>query len=100
MTILADLVGGHLDFAQAFELADDARDHALDALGLDGALAQRGIDRAGELVAIERHLAADLLDHGQLAQLHALEGGEAAAAGVADAAAADGAENPRSDGCP
>ncbi len=62
---LADLVGGDFLFAQAFELADDARDHALDALGLDGALAQRRVDRAGELVAIEGDLAARLLDHGR-----------------------------------
>jgi hypothetical protein len=35
---------------------------------------------AQQLVAIERHFAAGLLDHHEVAQLHALEGGEAAAA--------------------
>ena len=42
-----------------------------------------------QLVAVERHAPAGALDHGQLAQLHPLEGGEAAAAIRADAAAAD-----------
>src|SRR5690606_35907658 len=57
----------------------------------DIALAQRGGYRAGQLVAVEGHLAARLLDHHQLAQLHPFEGSEAAAAGIADPAAADGA---------
>ena len=43
-----------------------------------------------ELVAVERHAPARALDDRQLAQLHPLEGGEAAAAIRADAAAADG----------
>ena len=67
--------------------AHDAVDHALDALGIDGALAQRDLHRAHQLVAIERHALAGALDDGELAQLHALEGGEAAAAIRADAPA-------------
>ena len=73
----------------ALELAHDAVDHALDPLGRDVALAQRDLDRALQLVAIERRAAAVALDHRQFAQLHALEGGEAPAAIRADAAAAD-----------
>ena len=42
--------------------------------------AQRDMDRARHLVAIERLALAVLLDHRQLAQLHALEGGEASGA--------------------
>jgi len=38
---------------------------------LNRALAQRRVDRAGELVAIERLALAVLLDHRQLAQLDA-----------------------------
>ena len=86
---LADLLGRDLALAGALELAHDAVDHALDPLGLDRALAQRDLDRAHQLVAVERHRAGRSLDHGQLAQLHPLEGREAAAAVRADAAAAD-----------
>ena len=74
-------VRGDLALARAFEPAHDAVDHALDALGLDRPLAQRERDRARELVAVERHALAVLLHHGELAQLHPLEGGEARAAG-------------------
>jgi hypothetical protein len=42
-----------------------------------------------QLVAVERRAAAVLLHHRQFAQLHALEGGEAAAAIGTNAAAAD-----------
>src|SRR5690606_12906380 len=80
-----------LDLAEALELADDAGDHALDALRLHRPLADGGGHRAGQFLAVERHLAARLLDDRQFAQLHPLKGGEAAAAAVADAATADGA---------
>ncbi len=86
---LADRLRGDFALALALELAHDLGHHLLDALGLDRALAQRDLHRAHQLVAVERHAAAVALDHGQLAQLHALEGGEAEIAGQADAAAAD-----------
>src|SRR6185312_8923407 len=68
----------------------DAAHHALDALGIDGALAERDLHRAHQLVAVERHAPTAPLDHGQLAELHPLEGGKAAAAIGTDAAAPDG----------
>src|SRR4030095_982565 len=40
---LADHGGGHLLLSHAFELAHDARDHTVDAFGLDRALAQRDL---------------------------------------------------------
>ena len=86
---LADGLGRDLALAEAFELAHDLGDHLLDPLRIDIALAQRDLDRAHQLVAVERHAAAVALDHREFAQLHALEGGEAEIAGQADAAAAD-----------
>src|SRR5262249_44357666 len=47
------------------------------------------LHRTQELVAVERNAPAVALDHGELAQLHALESREAEIAGEADAAAAD-----------
>ena len=57
----ADPLGRNVGVALALELAHDAVDHALDALGCDGALAQRDLDRAHELVAIERRAPAVFL---------------------------------------
>src|SRR5579875_866332 len=74
---LADDLALDLGLAGAFELADDRVDRALDALALDRALAQRDLDRACQLVALERLALAVFLDHGELAKLHPLEGGEA-----------------------
>ena len=85
----ADPVGRDVAVGLALELAHDAVDHALDPLGLDGALAQRDLDRAHQLVAVERRAPAVLLDHHQFAQLDALEGGEPPAAIGADPPAAD-----------
>src|SRR5258707_979521 len=73
----ADDVSRDLALARALELADHRVDDALDALAFDRALAQGAVDRARELVAVERLALPVLLDHGQLAQLDALEGGEA-----------------------
>src|SRR6202000_2386547 len=73
----------NLRLAAALELAHDRRDHLLDPLGIDRALAQTDLQRADQLVAVERHPAAVALDHGEFAQLHALEGGEAEVAGDA-----------------
>src|SRR5579872_1453298 len=86
---LADGLGGDFALALAFELTHDLGHELVDALGLDRPLAQRDLHRAQQLVAVERHPAAVALDDHQLAQLHALEGGEAEIARQADAAAAD-----------
>src|SRR4029453_2698445 len=86
---LAHGLRGNLALALALEFAHDLGDDLLDALGLDRALAQRDLYRAQELVAVERHATAVALDHGELAQLHPLEGGEAKIAGEAHTAAAD-----------
>src|SRR6185437_2366115 len=86
---LPDLLAGDVALPARLELADDAVDDALDALLLDRPLAQRDADRAGELVAVERHPPLVGLHHGQLAQLDPLDCGEALAAGAAEAAAAD-----------
>jgi hypothetical protein len=71
-------------------LPHDAVDHALDPLGIDSAFAQRNLHRSLQLVAIERHAPAGALDDHDLAQLHALERGEAAAAIRTDAPAPNG----------
>ena len=76
-------VDGHLDLAAGLDPADDAVDDPLDLLVVDAALAGGDADRAGELVTVERQSAPVLLHHQQVAQLHALEGGEAGAAGGA-----------------
>src|SRR5205814_10372304 len=60
-----------------------------DAIGLDRPLAQRDINRAGQLVAVERFALRVLLDYGELAQLDPLEGREAGAATDAEAPAPD-----------
>ena len=52
----ADLLGGDFGFPEAFELPDDAGDHAFDSFRLDGALAQRSKDGARQLFAVEGHL--------------------------------------------
>jgi len=67
---LADGLRGHFALALAFELAHDLGNDLVDALGLDRTLAQGDLDRAQQLVAIERHTAAVALDHNELAQLH------------------------------
>src|SRR5258707_4602125 len=86
---LADHVAGTLGLAGALELAHDRVDDALDALGLHRPLADRDVDRARELVAVEGLALSVLLDHGELAQLHALEGGEARRAIGTEAPASD-----------
>src|SRR5262249_674689 len=86
---LADGLRRDLVLAETLQLAHDLRYFLLDPLRIDRALAQCDLDRTHELVAVERHAAAIALDDGQLAQLHALESGEAEIAGQADAAATD-----------
>src|SRR5258707_11531008 len=86
---LADHVARDVGFARAFELAHQRIDDALDAVGLDRALAQRDVDRAGQLVAVERLALRVLLDDRQLTQLHSLEGREAGAATDAEPPAPD-----------
>src|SRR5882672_6636237 len=86
---LADLRRGNLALAGAFQPPHDAVDHAFDALRVDRPLAAGDRDRAGELVAVELHALAVLLHHGELAQLHALERGEARSARRAIAPPAD-----------
>src|SRR5215217_7655062 len=77
---LADFGRGDFAFAAGFDLALEGGDQAVDALLGDGALAAGGGDRAFELGAFERLAAAAGFDDGELAQLDALEGGEARAA--------------------
>src|SRR5690606_32094130 len=54
---LSDRRRRNFRLARAFQLSHDARNHALDALAIDGAFSQRNLDGAQKLVAIERHLA-------------------------------------------
>src|SRR5215475_7967057 len=82
-------LGRNLVLAQAFELAHDLRHGLLDPFRIDIALAQRDLDRARELVAIERHPPAVALYHRELAQLHALKGGEAKSASETEPAPTD-----------
>jgi len=87
----ADVAGSDVGLAAGFELADDAVDDALDALVLDRAFAERDADGAGEFVAIEGDAAGIGFEDDEFAELDAFDGGEALAAGGAEAAAADGA---------
>ena len=80
---LADRLRGNFGLAAAFELAHDRGNHLLDPFRIDRPLAQGDLQRAHQLVAVERHPAAVALDHGQFAQLHPLEGREAEIAGDA-----------------
>src|SRR5947207_2954506 len=87
----ADVLARNLGVARTFELTHQGIDDALDAFGLDRPLAQRDVDRAGQLVAIERFALPVLLDDCQLAQLHPLKRREARCAVRTEAAATDGA---------
>src|ERR687888_2535471 len=49
----ADHVARNIGFARTLQLPHQRIDDPLDAFGLDGALTQRDVDRAGELVPIE-----------------------------------------------
>src|SRR5829696_355927 len=80
---LADRLRGYFRLAAAFEFAHDRGNHLLDPFRIDRPLAQGDLQRAHQLVAIERHPAAVALDHGQFAQLHPLEGREPEVAGDA-----------------
>src|SRR5262249_33333391 len=71
------------------QASDVAVDNAPDALGAARPLAAGPLDRARKLVAVEGDSLAVLLHHREFAQLHALEGGEARAAGRAVAPPAD-----------
>src|SRR5581483_156220 len=52
---LADGFRGDLALALAFQLTDDLRYHLIDPFRLDRALAQRDLNRAQQLVAVERY---------------------------------------------
>src|SRR5215472_1899539 len=86
---LADRLGRNLALSLTLKFAHDLRDRLINALGLDGTLAQRDLHRPQQLVSVEGHTAAVALDHHELAQLHALECGKAKIAGETDAPAAD-----------
>src|SRR5215468_298580 len=86
---LAHRLGGDFALALALELAHDLGHGLIDALRLDRTLAQRDLDRAQQLVSVERHAAAVALDDHKLAQLHALECGKAEIAAQTHAAAAN-----------
>ncbi len=87
---LADILARHLALTGRFKLADEAIHDALDPLVLDRALAQGDADGAGELVSVEQDASPVRLDHGEFAQLHPFDGGEALPAIAAEAAPADG----------
>ena len=96
---LADGVGG--DFVAArFQLALDAAHQPVDLGGVDVALAAGVGDRPLELGAVERLALAVLLEHGEVAQLDPLEGGEARAAAFALRAAAGSPRRLPTGGCP
>src|SRR5262249_51464762 len=82
-------LGGDFALALALELAHDLGHGLIDALRLDRTLAQRDLDRAQQLVSVERHAAAVALDDHKLAQLHALECGKAEIAAQTHPAARD-----------
>src|SRR5216117_928540 len=81
---LADRLGRNLGFPATFKLAHDGRHHLLDTLRIDRPLAQGDLDRAHQLITIERYPPAVALDHSEFAQLHPLKGGEAEIAGDAN----------------
>src|SRR5690606_16210225 len=76
--------------AGAFQLAHDAGDRPLDALGIDVALAKRDIEGTRQLVAVEGYITAGFLHDHEITKLDALERGEASAAIGADAPPANG----------
>src|SRR5258707_1155644 len=86
---LADGFGRNLCLAAAFELADDGGNHLLDPLGIDLALAQGDLQRAHQLVSVERHPAAVAFYHCEFAQLHSLKRGKTEITGDADPAPPD-----------
>src|SRR5215469_2111917 len=86
---LAHRLGRDFALALALELAHDLGHGLIDALRLDRTLAQRDLDRAQQLVSVERYAATVALDDHKLAQLHALECGKAEIAAQTHAAAAD-----------
>src|SRR5208282_4413429 len=86
---LPDRLGADVALPRALQPAHDAVDDPLDAVGIDRPLAAGDLDRAHELVAVEDHALAVLLDHHELAQLHPLEGREARAARRTEAPASD-----------
>jgi hypothetical protein len=85
ITISPMVFEGDVGLAHALEPTDDARYHLVDPLRLDRALLERDAHRALKLVAIEVLALAVRLDDDEVAQLHPLVGGEAAAAGRAEA---------------
>ncbi|VVT22063.1 hypothetical protein RV420_360566 [Roseovarius sp. EC-SD190] len=80
---------GNIGLAHAFQPSHNAGNHLFDALGLYGSFLERDADRAFQLVAVEI-LAPTIGFHNyQIAQLHALIGGETTAAARAKPAPAD-----------
>src|SRR5690606_15362595 len=86
---LADPRGGHFAFARGLDLPLDPRHELVEPFLRYPALAAGEGDRLLELGAVERFPPVAALDHRDLAQLHPLERGEAPAAALALAAAAD-----------
>src|SRR3546814_9777103 len=84
-----DLRRRHVVCDRGFELALDAGDEPLDARAVDRALAAGDLDAAHQFLAVEGLARPTGLEHRDLAQLDAFEGGEARAAILALAAAAD-----------
>src|SRR5215218_175789 len=86
---LADAHRLHL-IPERFHLALDPAHEPVDLGRIDVAFAAGVTDGSCELVAVERLTLAVLLDDRQVAQLDALEGGEARATGLALPPATDG----------
>src|SRR3546814_8389479 len=90
-----DLRRRHVVLARGFELALDAGDEPLDARAVDRALAAGYLDAAHQFLAVEGLARPTGLEHRDLAQLDAFKGGEARAAILALAAAAEDRKSTR-----
>src|SRR5271169_2182017 len=85
----SDHVARDIGLARTLQLPHQRVDNAFHSLRLERALAQRNVDRSGQLVSVEGFAVPIFLDHGQLAQLHPLESREAGAAIWAEPPASD-----------
>src|SRR6185436_12110216 len=87
---LADGRGLDLALTHILQAANDAGDHLVELFLGDRTLLEGDGDRAAQLVALEQGPAAVALDHGEVAELNALERCEPATALRTTAATANG----------